>query len=101
MADDALALIAQSYAGIHDSTRVLAQTQRLALRIQGLALVLLGLALCGIGFLVWQHRQTSVELHRAIHQGNTETRFALQAVMRNTQTIAAQTQALLERQGQP
>lgn len=101
MPDDHLALIAQSYQGIHDSTRVLAQTQRLALRIQGLALVLLGLALFGIGFLVWQHRQASLELQRALQQANSETLLVLQAVMRNTQTIAAQTQALLERQETP
>ena len=101
MPDDALALIAQSYQGIHESTRVLAQNQRLALRIQGLALVLLGLALLGIGVLVWQVRHESLTVQRALHQTQAQALLVQEAVLRNTQTIAAQTQALLERQEKP
>jgi hypothetical protein len=104
MADDALDVIAESYRGIHESTQViaqattrmvetqqmLAQTQRVGLRLQAYALTLLGLSLLGTGVLIWQHlahQQASAALH--------------QAVLTNTQIIAAQTQAILERMRQP
>ena|SRR5712691_13073165 len=109
--DDALAVIAESYRGIHESTKTIAQatlqmretqaqlveTQRLGLRLQGFglrlqacALALIGLSLLFTGYVVWQHlamRHESAVLN--------------QAVLTNTQTIAAQTQAILERLRQP
>ena len=109
MGDDALALIAESYRGMHESTQVIAQattrmveTQQLLAQTQlqmaavmgrlawllGVARVLLGLSLLGSGFLVWQHIAT-----------RHETTALNQAVLTNTQTIAAQTQAILAKMG--
>jgi len=109
MGDDALDIIAASYRGIHESTQVIAQattrmgeTQQLLAQtqqrmeathrrlawLQGVALVLLGLALLGSGVLVWQHIATR---HEAIALN--------QAVLTNTQTIAAQSHAILEKMG--
>ncbi len=109
MAHDPLAVIAESYKTIADTQQILAQTQlrmeetardiaqtqrlgfRLqgfALRLQACALGLIGLSLLGTGFLIWQHvaqRQETAALN--------------QAVLHNTQIIAAQTQAILERMG--
>jgi len=82
-----------------DTQQILAQTQlrleathRLGLRLQGFALALLGLSLLGTGYLVWQHGTHSAE-HAALTQ----------ALRTETQTLAAQTQALLEtlRRGPP
>ena len=74
---DHLDVIAESYRGIHEGIQVIAHatvetqaTQRLALRVQVFALTLLGLALLTAALLGW-------------------------AVLTNTQTIAAQTQAIL------
>jgi hypothetical protein len=93
MPHDPLEVIAESYRGIHESTHVIAQattrlveTHRLALRLQGFALVLLGATLLFTGYVVWQHL--------AMRQESTALQ---QAVLANTQTIAAQTRALLER----
>ena len=111
MSPDPLDIMAESYRGIHESTQVIAQattrmvetqqtlaqtqfrmeaTQRGLAWLQGVALVLQGLSLLGTGVLVWQHlaqRRGVVALE--------------QAVLTNTQTIAAQTQAILERLRQP
>lgn len=93
MPNDPLDVIAESYRGIHESTQVIAQaitrmeaTQRVGLRLQGFALALLGLSLLGTGVLIWQHLASRQE-NAALNQ----------AVLTNTQTIAAQTRALLER----
>jgi hypothetical protein len=93
MPADPLDIIAESYRGIHESTQMLAQTtqyiaqtQRLGLRLQGFALCLIGATLLFTGYVVWQHlamRQESAVLN--------------QAVLHNTQSIAAQTQAILDR----
>ena len=93
MHHDPLDVMAASYKTIADTQQLLAQTQlrmegtrRLGLRVQAFAIALLGLSLAGAGFLVWQHLamgQESAELN--------------QAVLTNTQTIAAQTQAIMER----
>ena len=91
-AEELLAGIAESYKGIHDSTQVIAQamqrqevtqhsiaqTQRGIVRLQGFAFVLMSLGLLFMGYVVWQH-----------------VTFA-QALLANTQTLAAQTQALVE-----
>jgi uncharacterized membrane protein YqjE len=111
MPHDPLDIIAESYRGIHESTQVIAQattrmvetqqilaqtqlrmeaTQRGLAWLQGVALVLLGLSLLGTGVLVWQHL--------ALRHDNAALN---QAVLTNTQTIAAHTQALLERLRQP
>ena len=90
--EDHLAIIAESYKGIQESTQVIAQatahmaaTQQLLARtqrglawIQGLATLLLGLSLLGAGLLIWQH----------LTQGQTQ-----EAVI---QTLTVQTQALAE-----
>jgi hypothetical protein len=70
----------------------LRETQRLAVRlltsdrwILGFAVLMIGLSLLGLGFLTWHtlaHREESAAL--------------MQAVLTNTQTIEAQTRALLE-----
>jgi uncharacterized membrane protein YqjE len=106
MDHDALDVIAASYQRIDESTHRMAQattqmvetqrrlastmqeqgaTQRLALRLQGVAVLLLGLGLLFTGYVVWQHLARRHE-NAALQQ----------AVLTNTQTIAAQTQALLE-----
>ena len=111
MAEDALDIIAESYRGIHESTQIIAQattrmveTQQILAQtqlrmeathrglawLQGVALLLLGLSLLGTGVLVWQHM---AQRH--------DTAALEQAVLTNTQTIAAQTQAILERLRQP
>jgi cell division septal protein FtsQ len=104
MPPDPLDVIAESYRGIHESTQVIAQatlqmkdtqvrleeTHRLALRLQAFALTLLGLSLLGVGVLVWQH-----DAYRHDHEA------IMQAVMTNTQSIDAQTRAILERMRQP
>lgn len=103
MPDDPLDRIAASYKTIADTQQVLAQTQlrmeethlrmeetqryvadtqRLGLRLQAFAIGLLGLALLGTAVLVWY----GITGHATS-----------EAVLHNTQTIAAQTQALLER----
>jgi hypothetical protein len=103
MDHDPLAVIAESYKTIADTQQILAQTQfrmeetardmtqtqRLGFRLQGFSLVLLGLSLLFTGVVVWQHLAMRHE-NAALNQ----------AVLTNTQTIAAQTQALLERLGQ-
>ena len=103
MDHDPLAVIAESYKTIADTQQILAQTQlsmaetardiaqthRLGFRLQGFALVLLGLSLLFTGVVVWQHLAMRRE-NAALNQ----------AVLTNTQTIAAHTQALLERLGQ-
>ena len=90
--EDHLAIIAEAYKGIQESTQVMAQatahlaaTQQLLARtqrglawLQGLATLLLGLALLGAGLLIWQHLTQ--------HQ-------AQDAVI---QTLTVQTQALAE-----
>jgi hypothetical protein len=103
MSPDPLDIIAESYRGIHESTQTIAQatlqmrdtqarleeTQRLGLRLQGFALFLIGATLLFTGYVIWQHltlRHESAALN--------------QAVLTNTQTIAVQTKALLERLGQ-
>jgi hypothetical protein len=90
--EDHLAVIAESYKGIHASTQVmaqatvrmeatqqsLAQTQRGLVRLQGFAVVLIGFCLLFTGYMVWQHVTFSQEL------------------LATTQTLAAQTHALIE-----
>jgi hypothetical protein len=79
-------MLAQTQLRVEETNRHIAQTQRLGGRLQAFALVLIGLSLLFIGVVVWQHvamRHESAALE--------------QAVLTNTQTIAAQTQALLER----
>lgn len=95
---DPLTVIAESYRGIHETTQVIAQaatkthlllaeTVRLYSRtlwLQGLAFAMLGLGFLGIGSLAYlelQHRQ--------------EQRLFEQALLRNSQDIAAQTAAIL------
>jgi cell division septal protein FtsQ len=81
-------MLAQTQLRMEETNRHIAQTQRLGVRLQAFALVLIGLSLLFIGVVVWQHvamRHESAALE--------------QAVLTNTQTIAAQTQALLERLG--
>ena len=107
MPREPLDVIAESYQRIDESTRTIAQAttqmvetqrslattmqalgaaQRLGLRLQAFAVMLLGLGLLFTGYVVWQHLALRHE------------RAALgQAVLANTQTIAAQTQAILER----
>ena len=86
--EEHIAVIAESYKTIADTQQTLAQTQqmlaqgqvhmeathRLALRLQGGALAVAGVGLLVLAFVVWQG----------------------QTILTNTQTIAAQTQVLLE-----
>jgi hypothetical protein len=113
MDQDPVARIAESYKTLADTQQILAdtqrqvhqsvlrseETQRLALQtqrglawLQGIALVMVGLSLLGTGFLVW-HAVTQHVDHAAL----------LQALRTETQTLAAQTQVLLEtlRRAQP
>ena len=94
---DTQQILAQTQQQLHQSTlRVeetqhhLAQTQRGIAWLQGFACVLIGLSLLFTGYVVWQHLAMGHE-SAALHQ----------AVLTNTQTIAAQTQAILERLRQP
>jgi|RhiMetdeSRZDD1v2_1073273.scaffolds.fasta_scaffold306375_4 hypothetical protein len=82
-----------------ETTQRLEATQHLALRtlrgvvwLQGFACVMIGLALVGLGSLIWLGVTQSAE-HAALTQ----------ALRTETQTLAAQTQALLEtlRRSQP
>ena len=85
-------ILAQTTQRIEATNQYIAETQRLALRtlrglawIQGVACFLLGGMLALGGYLVWQHGTHSAE-HAALLQG----------LRADTQTLAAQTQALLE-----
>jgi hypothetical protein len=81
---DALDRIATSYATLAATQALLARTQQLLARLQGFAIVLLGGCLLFTGYVVWQHLAQNRE-HAALNA----------AVLTNTQTIAAQTQAIL------
>jgi hypothetical protein len=84
--EDHLAVIAESYKGIHASTQVmaqamvrmeateqsLAQTQRGLVRLQGFAVVLLGFCLLFTGYVVWQHLAQSQE-HATLTHALIET----------------------------
>jgi hypothetical protein len=88
MSHDPLAIIAESYRGIHESTQVMAQattrmveTQQLLAQtqlrmeathrrlawLQGFAVVLIGLSLLFTGYVVWQHLTQGQE-HAALTQ---------------------------------
>ena len=80
---DPLTTIAESYA-------LMATIQRLQVWMLGLTMIIVGLAVLVLGFTVWQHlvmRQEALVMHRLL--------------LTNTQSIEAQTRALLERQRQP
>ena len=84
--EDHLAVIAESYKGIHASTQIiaqattrmvetqqaLAQTQRGLVRLQGFAFGLLGLCLLFTGYVVWQHLAQSQE-HATLTHALIET----------------------------
>ena len=84
--EDSLAVIAESYKGIQESTQImahatarmeatqqlLAQTQRGLVWLQGFAVALIGLSLLFTGYVVWQHLTQSHE-HAALTQALLET----------------------------
>lgn len=96
---DPLAIIAESYKGIHEtnqllaanltrmeqhqheSTQLLVSNQRLAVRVQAFALTLLGLSLLGTGFLVWYAWSGQVE-HSALLQSLRAATLALEQRLR-------------------
>src|SRR5438132_8856854 len=78
-------ILAQTNQRIEETQRFALRTLRGLAWLQGLALVMVGLSLLGAGYLVWQHGTHSAE-HAALLQG----------LRADTQTLAAQTQALLE-----
>jgi hypothetical protein len=97
MPDDPLDIIAASYKTLADTQRTLAQTQHaivdtqhLIARLTWWAMVPSVLGLLILGWLAWQ----TVTLRH-------ESAVLQQTVLSNTQTIAAQTQAILERLRQP
>ena len=95
--EDHLAVIAESYKGIQESTHViahatarmeatqqlLAQTQRTLVRHQGFALVLIGFSLLFTGYVVWQHFAQGHE-HAALIQALTTQMHALVEQMQQT-----------------
>ena len=90
MPDDPLAVIAQAIVEMRATQAHQDATQRLALRLQAYALTLIGLTVLLLDFLGWQHL--------VIRQETSQVQAAL---LRNTQDIAAQTKALLERLAHP
>ena len=78
MDHDPLDVIAQSYRSLAETQHYIAQTQRQREALEPEPEALLGLSLLGAGVLFWQHG------------GQT------QALRAETQTLTAQTEALLE-----
>ncbi len=77
--------LAESQRRVEGFQQYIAQTQRLGHYILAFQCLMIGLALLGLGWLGWQHAGQSTE-HAALLQG----------LRTDTQTLAAQTQALLE-----
>ena len=90
MPDDPLDINAAFYKTLADTQQTLAQTQHLIARLTVWAMVPSALGLCILGWLAWQ---TILLRH--------DSALVQQAVLSNTQTIAAQAQVLLEQRRQP
>lgn len=82
-------ILAQTNLRIEETQRFALRTLRGLAWLQGFAGVMIGLSLLFTGYVVWQHGTQGAE-HAALLQG----------LRTETQTLAAQTQALLERLGQ-